>query len=216
MSSKKFQIQGGNFNMTSGTQTSTNFKLADVIGDLAAGNFATKGYHLQTGFQNIAAGSAVSFSISPVLVDFGSLTPNNPLEKQIFLKISNGKVPGYTVKVAQNHQLTSPSQATTPDTVCDNHQKPCTQTQASRWQLNSSFGLGYRVSGTAVTQDFNTDFAYRPFASISRNDKAVLIMESSRENTTDEAVMTVKLNVDHNQPVGMYENVIIFTALAGI
>src|SRR3990167_8306802 len=68
MSSQNFIIQGGNFNITSGNKSSTNFRLADVVGQTAANTFASKGYIIQAGFLNSAQAQALSFTVSPSLI----------------------------------------------------------------------------------------------------------------------------------------------------
>ncbi len=214
MSSQNFRIEGGNFNMTSGNKESQNFKLSDVVGQTAAGIFASKGYIIQAGFLNGAAGTAISLSVYPAVVDFGTLIPNNPVEKSLRITISNGNATGYTVRVSENQPLMTLAGAEITDTVCD-AKKPCSLTQAAFWGNNQT-GFGYHMTGRTIPQDFGKDDFYRPFPATRRNEQPALIMQSQAKRVIDQANMTLRVHIDQNQPVGQYRNVLSFSALVGI
>lgn len=216
MSSQNYRLEGGNFNMTSGNKASKNFKLSDVVGQTAANIFVSKGYIIQTGFLNTAAGAPFSFSVSPTVVDFGILSPNMPIDKELRISIANGNATGYSVKVAQNQPLSTTVAAEIPDTVCDLESTSCGKTAASLWKQTRSYGFGYRMSGKTVSRDFLKDFYYRPFAATRGNEQPALIMESHAKKVVDQSTMTLRLIVGPNQPVGQYRNVITFTAMVGI
>jgi hypothetical protein len=216
LSSQNYRIQGANLNMTSGNKTSTNFKLSDVVGQTAAGLFASKGFIVEAGFLNGAAGSTFSFTVSPLSLDFGNLTPNTPVEKNIKIKISNGNSPGYTVRVSENQPLSTTAQAEIPDTICDLPTNPCTQAGAAKWISTTIYGFGYKMNGRTIPVDFLKDGFFRPFPASRRNEQQALIMQSQAKKVKDDATMTVRVNVGPNQPVGQYRNVLTFTALAGI
>ncbi len=216
MNSQNFKIEGGNFNMTSGNKSSQTYKLSDVVGQLAANVFASKGYIIKTGYANSAAGAPFSFSVSPTLVDFGILTPNIPVEKEVRVSISNGNATGYIVKVAANQSLSTSVGAEIPDTVCDTKTSACTKNTATLWKENSSYGFGFKASGKTIANDLKKDNFYRPFAQTKKNEQAELIMESHAQKVVDQATMNLKLVIGPNQPVGQYNNVITFTAMVGI
>lgn len=217
MSSQNFRLEGGNFNMTSGNKASKNFKISDVVGQVASTVFASKGYIIQSGFLNSYAGSPFAFSIAPTLVDFGSLVPNSPVEKEVRISISNGNATGYTVKVSENQPMATSVGAEIADTVCDsNNNTPCTKSNASLWTQSSAYGFGYKISGKTIVKDMLKDNYYRPFAATRRNEQPILIMETHAKKVVDQATMTLKVAVGPNQPVGQYRNVISFTAMVGI
>ncbi len=217
MSSQNFRIQGGNFNMTSGNKSSENFKLADVVGQTAAGIFATKGYLVQAGFLNSAASSAFNFTVTPSVVDFGTLVPNTFAERQVIILVSSGESPGYSVTVIENQPLSTSAGAQIPDTSCDvEGGKICSLSQAAKWSSNNIYGFGFRLQGNTVPRDFFQEDFFRPFGQIIKNDNPVLIMQSHSPKVTHQAIMTLRVNVDQNQPVGQYRNTINFTAIAGI
>lgn len=216
MSSQNFMIQQGNFNMTSGNKESANFKLSDVVGQTAAGIFNSKGYIINAGFLNGAAGDTFSFSVDPAIIDFGSLTANTFVDKIVHISVANGNTAGFSIRVVQNNPLATSLSAYIPDTICDNSTSPCTQSQASVWSSNSTYGFGYRVLGNNTPSDFAKDNSFRPFPAISRNEQPTLIMFSQSPKAVEQANMTLRINISNKQPVGQYKNKLHFTALVGI
>jgi hypothetical protein len=215
MNSQNYRIQGGNLNMTSGDKSSSSYKLSDVVGQSASIIFSSKGYSVNSGFLNSAAGTNFSFTISPINIDFGELKPKNPVEQNLTLTISNGNVPGYTVKVSESQPLSTSLGAEIPDTRCD-PKTPCTPEKAAEWQNDAIYGLGYRMTGSATPLDFSRGYLYRSFPAILRNEKPATIMKSRAKKVTDMAGMSIKVNIPKEQPVGQYKNILIFTAIAGI
>lgn len=203
--------------MTSGSKESAKFKLSDVVGQTSAATFAAKGYVIQSGFLNAAAGDTFLFTVSPVLVDFGQIYPENFVERKVKITIGNGNTHGYNVKVAQNEPLSTSLGAQIPDTACDAlKDSVCTPVGSAKWKEITSYGLGYQMSGNTVPKDFSKNDGYRPFAALTRNEKSVTIMESTAKKTVDQAAMNLRVNIAKQQPVGIYRNTINFTAIAGI
>jgi len=217
MRSQNFVIEGGNFNMTSGNKTSQNFKLSDVVGQVAAGIFASKGYIIQSGFMNSYAGQAIAFSVFPSVIDFGDLKVGNPVEKTLTITIANGNATGYTVRVVENQPLSTLAEAEIPDTICDGGKTGiCTYNQGAVWTNNKTYGFGYRIQGRTIPQDFQKEGVYRPFPASRRNEQPILIMQSQAKKVVDQGTMNLKVNVKPDQAVGQYRNVLSFSALVGI
>lgn len=217
MNSQNFKLQGGNFNMTSGNKSSANFKLSDVVGQNASIVFASKGYVIQSGFLNTAAATAFGFSVSPPIIDFGILTPDSPVLRQATIKISNGNVPGYTVKVSENQPPSTNANATIPDTLCDGvPNNVCSPKKAANWTNLLAYGFGYRMDGKTVPKEFIKDGVFRSYSASTRKEGPEIIMQTQARKVVDTATMTLKINVGRAQPVGQYHNVISFVALAGI
>lgn len=216
MSSQNFRMQGGNLNMTSGNKASQNFKLSDVVGQTASSLFNSKGYIIQSGFLNTAAAAVFSLSIYPTVVDFGTLSPNTPTEKTLQITISNGDVPGYSISVAEDHELSTSAQAAIPDTSCNRPDQPCNINKALRWDDTAVFGFGYNLVGSSVARDFTDKSYFRPFANLNRKESPAQIMISQQKKVIDQSVMTLKLNISSDQAVGQYRNILNFTAVAGI
>ena len=150
------------------------------------------------------------------MVNFGVLTTNQPVEKTIVLTIANGDIPGYTVQVSENQPLSTLAQATIIDTRCDATPDPCTALNPAPWVKNITYGFGYRMDGNAAPDSFANKDLFAPFAQAMRNEQPVTILASKAAKVRDQAVMTVKVNVDANQPVGQYRNIVSFIALGGI
>lgn len=216
MSSQNFRIQSGNLNMTSGSKSSANYQLSDVVGQNAATVFTSKGYIIQSGFLNSAAGSVFSLSIQPQYIDFGNILPNSPVEKTVQITIANGDVPGYSITVAQNQPLQTSAGAQISNTVCDNNAKPCTTTKAAIWETPGIYGFGYNISGNSIARDFLDEKYFRPFADLSKKENPATIMLSQQRKVVDQTTMRLKLHISPDQPVGQYKNSLNFTAIAGI
>lgn len=217
MSSQNYQIQGGNFNIAAGTKSSSSYRLVDLVGQTASQIFASKGYIVQSGFLNTAATSILSFSVSPLTVNFGKLTPNQPVIKNLFISVTVGNIPGYIVYTTQDMPLSTDVGSEIADTVCDGQKnRLCTTQKANLWQETDSYGLGFRLEGKTVPKDFAKANFYRPFSSLSKNELAQTIMQSSNKKAADTAKMLLKVNISRNQPVGIYHNQLIFTAMPGI
>lgn len=216
MSSQNFKLQQGNFNMTSGNKASANFRLSDVLGQTAAGVFNSKGFILNAGFLNGAAGDVFTFSIDPQTIDFGSLTANTIVDKIIHISVSNGNTHGFSVHVAENTPLKTTVGAEITDTTCDSPTSPCTQTQASIWESIETYGFGYRITGRNTPADFVKEAYFRPFPSVSRNEQPALLMLTQATKVVEQAKLTLRLNVSPKQSVGQYKNILQFSALVGI
>lgn len=216
MTSQNFKIQQGNFNMTSGNKESANFKLADVVGQTAAGIFISKGYIINAGFLNGAAGDLFTFSIDPHTINFETLSPDTFTERVIHISISNGNATGFSVRVAENKPLSTSVGAQIPDTSCDSPTAPCTTGQASLWSHTTTYGFGYQVAGRTVAADFSKENYFRPFPATIRNEQPALIMLTQAKKIVDQSKMTLRVNTASKQPVGQYKNILQFTALIGI
>jgi len=202
--------------MTSGSKSSQNFRLSDIVGQTAAGVFASKGYIIQSGFLNSSAGQELSFTVSPSTADFGVLVPHQPIVTTLFITIANGDMPGYIVKASENQPLSTLAGATIVDTRCDAQPTPCTQTQPAIWNKNVTYGFGYRMDGKTAPQLFDSKDVFAPFPATLRNEQPTTVLQSAARRVKDQATMSLKVNVEPNQPVGQYRNVISFIALPGI
>ena len=71
--STNYNIDWGNFNMTSGKKTSTNYSLTDTVGQNAPGEYSKTGVKLKSGFQYIYPFDIFSFAIDDLEIDFGAI-----------------------------------------------------------------------------------------------------------------------------------------------
>lgn len=78
MESSRFKIESANTSSAAGNKASTNYKLSDTIGQVAAGEFSSTGYVVKAGFQYINSVIPFRFTISNTNISLGNLVPNTP------------------------------------------------------------------------------------------------------------------------------------------
>lgn len=215
-------IQMGNLNSIAGISGDENFKINITSGETAPNLNVGTNFKVRAGFQYIPRKSIFSISVSNTLIDFGTLSPTNPITRTTTVNVSNLSAPGYVVTASQNHQLLSPRNgAIIPDTTCD--RGSCSQSFASQWTSSLTYGFGYRcdavsvlINGTksrgCVSNDlaffYNPD-AFRQFSDASKSEKAVPIIKGTR-GRNQKGTVTYKVNISSSQPAGLYTNSITY------
>lgn len=221
-SSPTYQIQWGNFNMTGGRKTSTNYILTDSVGQNAPGQFDNSGYILKAGFQYAYdLQEPFSFDIDNLNIDLGILTAGIASTQSNIITITTPSGHGYEIYTIANNPLsTINTNITIPDTTCDN--SDCDPNTSTIWTNNSKYGFGFNAIGinsslvaTGIgTSDYFTDSTYfRPFASQSNSDTAQLIMSENQSVTNHSAQITYKAVISSYQSAGNYQNSINFIAI---
>src|SRR3972149_5696269 len=66
MDSSRFKIESANVEIAGGNKSSTSYKLADTVGQLAAGQYSSTGYVVKAGFQYLHSIIPFRFSISDI------------------------------------------------------------------------------------------------------------------------------------------------------
>ncbi len=212
MSNDNYILQLGTFNTTSGKPTGGEYKLGVTVGQTAPGLYTGTNYKVKAGFQYVYPAALFSFTISQTLIDFGTITPTNPVTRTNSLTISNRSANGYTVTASQNNPLKTSSGATIPDTTCDNG--ACTQTTASAWTGTLTYGFGYRCdnqTGTDCATGFAGSTFYKQFADSSNSESSQSVM-SGASTGTKKSQITYKINISGTQAAGTYSNVITYIA----
>ena len=220
--SNSYHIDFGNFNMTSGKKSSANYTLTDTVGQNAPGQYDSTGYIVKAGFQYLYEQNIpLSFIVSNLDLNFGSLTPNVGSTVTNTLTISTPTGHGYDILVVTNHPLKSiGSNSTIPDTKCDSG--TCSESVSGVWTSNSTNGFGFNVVGvnssmvvTGVgTSNYFTDSTYfRQFADASVSETAKIIMSEPTPVKDHSALVTYKINISPNQPAGTYQNSINYIAV---
>lgn len=216
MSNTQYKIKMGNLNTAAGLGTNPQYKLNQTLGQTAPGLYTGTNYKVRAGFQYYK-GSPIpfSFSISNNLIDFGVITPTNPLTRTTLLTVS-APSSGFTVIASQNKPLTSQN-GIIPDTTCDNG--GCNTSKAGLWTSSLSYGFGYRCdvsqdSGqvNACSSDFSSANFYKPFAATP---SAQTVLESTTGGAGRKSQITYKVNVSGTQPQGVYTNVVTYIANPG-
>lgn len=224
--SPSFFIDWGNFNMTSGNKSSTNYHLSDTVGQNAPGQYDNGSLTVKAGFQ-YAYDSTVpfTFSIDNLAINFGSLVPGIGVTAVNTLTVSTPSVHGYQILAIANHSLRNDRGTIIPDTACDTAPTtPCTISLAKPWVNNSTYGFGYTVMGidasgvaTGVgTSDYFADTTnFRPFSLASNlpADDPQIVMAGNRPTKFESAQVTYKVNISAVQQSGTYQNAITFIAV---
>ncbi len=218
--SNSYHIDFGNFNMTSGKKSSTNYILTDTVGQNAPGKYSSNGYTVKAGFQYIYdTFETFSFSISDIDLPFGSMTPNVGSTQSNIITITSPSNRGYEILAIANHPLLS-NNYTIPDTSCDNND--CTPSTSTPWTLSTIYGFGFNAlginsSGTVTnigTSNYFTDSTYyRPFANLSENDLPEVFMSENTRVKDRIARISYKVNISSNQSAGDYSNLVNLIAV---
>lgn len=214
MSSSSYQLFFGNFNVTSGNKTGASYNLSDTVGQIAPGQYGLENNVVKAGFQYIFPIDSFTFKISPISIDFGSLTIGSPATAQQFIEVTAVGAGGYTVKVSEDTplQLITNSSVTIPDTSCDSS---CSETTAGVWSSSSAYGFGYNMSGHDVPGAFVDSSYFKQFADISAAETPQTIMSSVSVGTKRHATLTYKVNISSLQEAGTYNTTITYTAIPG-
>lgn len=212
MQSNSYQIQFGNFNMTSGTKSSSSYNLTDTVGQTAAGQFTGDGYLVKSGFQYIYPFGEFSFSLSKLTIDFGEITPGTFKTATHQVDVSVIGAGGYSVTVFENHPLRLQSGTSTiPDTTCDNGL--CTEETAESWTNPANVGFGFNASGDDVVADFVSANYFRQFADLASAELPQTIMAANSVQSNRTATITYKVTPSGDQPAGLYETQVVFSAI---
>lgn len=224
MSNGSFRIEMGNLNSIAGESSGSNYNLSITSGETASGLYSGANYKVRAGFQYIPRGAPFSLSISNTLIDFGVLSPTNPVTRTTTLTISNSKASSYQVTASENHQLiVNRTGAIIPDTTCDNGN--CNQTRAGEWSNTLTYGFGYRCdsvsiassgtsSPTCITGDssFSSNKNYfKQFSDASKKETSQIVVKGGK-GRSQKATITYKVNIPSSQATGKYSNTVTYIA----
>ena len=207
MSNDSYKIKMGNFNSASGVATGSanlNFEL----GEISPGLYSGTNYTVRAGFQYIKSDIAFAFSLSPTLIDFGVVSPNNPVTRTSDLTVSNGSANGYTVTISADRQPTSQEGYVIPATSCDNGD--CSENKASIWTSTLAYGFGFRcnnVNGKECEASFLQSH-YKPLP-ISPSSQIIM---SGAVGKDKKSQALYKVNISPTQQASIYRNTITFIA----
>ncbi len=220
-----YKVRMGNLNSIAGESAGSGYNLNITSGELAPGLYSGANYKVRAGFQYINSIIPFSFTLSSQLIDFGTLSPTNPVTRTSTLTIDNQSAYGYVVTASENHQLLIPaSGALIPDTTCD--AGTCTESVGAAWASTLTYGFGYRCDNVSVIYNGSvsagcvsgdTTFSsnptyYKQFADASKSETAQNIMYGT-SGRTQEATVTYKTNISSTQAPGLYTNAITYIAI---
>ena len=216
MSNKDYKVKMQGFNAISGTTASTDYEVRSTVGDLSPIVSEGVNFKVRTGLENIVSALPFSTSLSSDIVDFGSLSPTNPIIRTVDLSIYSLSSYGYSILAFEDHPLQmNPSDdgATIPNTTCDNGQ--CSEDNAGEWKNTLTYGFGYRcdnVLGFDCDNSFLKPNFYKSFTdnSNSMSPKSIMAGIGSKNK---EIRLSYKVNISGNQAQGIYANIVTFIAV---
>jgi hypothetical protein len=215
MTGDNYILQMGTLDSFSGQASGGDKELNFTGGQSPQGLSGGSKNKVKLGFQYIHPLRGFSFSISQSLIDFGILSPTNPVIRNAILTVNNRSGEGYTVSASENHPLQSAASGQTiPDTTCDNG--ACTQLVSGIWENALTYGFGYRcdpISDRDCADGFANNQSYKQFADESKNEAPQTVMLSSSNGGTKQVKITYKVNISGTQPAGAYANTITFIAV---
>jgi hypothetical protein len=220
-SSSDYNIDWGNFNITSGQKNSADYSLTDTVGQNAPGPYTSADFVLKSGFEYIYnTFNQFSFSISNLSIAFGSLTPGVASTATNTITITTPSGHGYQIMAQENHPLSQSTGITIPDTACDVG-STCTEAVSGTWASAATYGFGFNAiginssgvaTGVGTSGYFLNNTYFRQFAAVPPKTSQIIISENS-PISNHSALVTYKVNISNLQTAGNYQNAIIFTAV---
>lgn len=153
-----------------------------------------------------------SISLSSDVVDFGILSPTNPIIRTVNLSVDSLSTNGYSVIVSENHPLKN-EENFIPDTTCDNGE--CSEEESQEWTNTLTYGFGYRcdnVIGLDCHNSFTKTNFYKHFADISNIQYPQSIMNGLGSKKSDVRI-SYKVNISGNQAKDSYSNTVTYIAV---
>lgn len=160
----------------------------------------------------IVNNSSISFLSDTELIDFGPLSPGNPITRKASLSITAYQT-NYTVFAFEDHPLIESSGASVPDTTCEDGQ--CNEATESPWTNTLTYGFGFRCDNTISSSclGFTQPNTYKQFTDYARQEKLEAIISDAGNTKEESAEITFRLNVSGTQKQGSYNNNITFIAV---
>jgi len=212
MSNKDYTIQTQGLNAISGSAGNSDYKVRSTVGELSPVVSEGVNFKVRSGFENTVSALPFSVSLSSDLVDFGSLSPTNPIIRTVDLSVYSLSSYGYSVLASEDHALKS-EKGSIPDTTCDNGD--CNQENASVWTNLLTYGFGYRcdnAAGIDCDNSFSNSKFYKHFADISNEQSSQSVMAGIGSKNKD-VRLSYKVNISRNQAEGIYNNTITYIAV---
>lgn len=216
MSNEDYILRAEQFNAISGVTSGEDYKIRATTGNLSTTTVSEGvNFKIKTGFENLESPLPFSISLSSNLVNFGTLTPTNPIIRTVDLIMQSKAVYGYSVVVFENEPLTTISENKTsiPDTTCDNGK--CDTENASEWTNALTYGFGYRcdnVTGIDCDSAFDGTNLYKHFPDLASNDDPQSIMAGIGANNKQIRI-SYKVNISGTQELDTYGNKITYIAV---
>lgn len=197
-SSNSYNIDWGNFNMTSGRKSSASYSITDTVGQNAPGEYSKTGVKLKSGFQYIYPFDEFSFAINNLDIDFGTLTPGVATTAVSTLTTTSPSGLGFQITASESTPLRLNSGTTIPDFPGDN----------ALWISDTIYGFGFNAN----TSYFSTNNHFSKFANIALGESPQILDSSNTHVKNHNTTVTYKINISSSQAAGTYQNYIVYTA----
>jgi hypothetical protein len=215
MSGGNYILEMGNLNSFSGEATGSDKGISFNSGQSPQGLSLGGNKKVKLGFQYIHPLRGFSFSLSQSLIDFGVLSPTNPVTRNTILRVNNSSAEGFSVTASEDHPLQSAASGQSiPDTTCDNG--TCTDLISGPWQNTLTYGFGYRcdpITDRDCADGFSNSESYKQFSDTSKGETGQAVMVSATNGSNKQVKITYKVNISGTQPPGSYTNTITFIAV---
>ncbi len=212
MSNKDYIIKTQGLNTTSGVTAGGDYKVRSTVGASSPGVYEGVNFKVKTGFENILADLPFSVALSSDLINFGTLSPTNPIIRTVDLTLYSLSTYGYSVVVSQSHALKS-DKSSIPDTTCDNGD--CDSEFAGIWTNVLTYGFGYRCDNL-IGLDCDKSFAnlnvYKSFPDALAGQIPLSVMAGVGSKNKSSRV-SYKVNIAQGQTDGIYTNTIKYIAV---
>lgn len=216
MSNKDYILKTQGLNAASGVTSNVDYQLRSTVGELSPIVSEGVNFKVRTGSENIASALPFSVSLSSTTIDFGILSPTNPIVRTVDLSVYSLSIPGYSIIASEDHPLQmnpDTSGANIPNTTCDNGE--CTHEKAGVWINTLTYGLGYRcdnIIGSDCDSSFSNANFYKHFADTSASELPQSVM-SGIGSKNKGVRLSCRVNVSGNQAEGIYANTITYIAV---
>ncbi len=185
--------------------------IPNTISDVYIG----QNYKARSGFEGLP-NSPLVLSISQTSIDFGPLSPNNPVLRSNNLSVQANSVYSYSVFASENQPLTSSNNNSIPDTACDNDS--CTQNLAASWNSLLTYGFGYRcdnLKGLVCDNEFSDQSFYKQFSDLSKSESEEAVITGLGGKNEKKAQVTYKVNISPSQAQALYSNKVTYILIPG-
>lgn len=171
-------------------------------------------FKIKNGFDYTKDNSPFVFSLSENLIDFGELSPTNPITRINTLEVSGRAKTGYSIFTYENSKLffLQPD-VSIPNTTCDDG--ICSEKISSDWSNILTYGFGYRcdnLEGKDCAAGFLDPLHYKRFPDKSLLENPQSIIKGIIFNKSKKSQITYKVNISGTQQAGIYTNTITYIA----
>lgn len=223
---KLFTFQANASNMSDGNYildlektyypSPTPVKQVEGISNQSPQEIKGDGFTVDQGFSYVFGLNDFTFSLSPLLIDYGILSPTNPIIRTQIFTVDTGSSFSYSITALEDHELTlqNGNTITIPSATCDDGL--CSTQFESNWSNPLTYGFGYSCSpmegNDCIIKQKNY---FRHFPNFVDNDNPENIIEGVGSDKTKKSQLLYKVNVATTQPSGLYSNTITYLAIPG-